>query len=106
MVLTKALYQLTRDWPKDEIYGLTSQVRRAAVSIPTNIAEGVGRSTPAEKARFGQIALGPAYELHTLLTIASSLEYASPIDIQYLQAQLTNLCKRLSSFIRYQEARR
>jgi four helix bundle protein len=104
--LVKVLYHLTSGWPKEEMYGLTSQARRAAVSIPSNIAEGVGRSTAAEKVRFGQIALGSGYELDTLLTIALELEFSPATDILALQVRLSSLCKRLASFIRHQEQKR
>jgi len=104
--LVKVLYQLTSGWPKEEMYGLTSQVRRAAVSIPSNLAEGVGRATAAEKVRFGHIALGSAYELDTLLTIALELGFSPETDIQASRTRLSSLCKRISSFIRHQEQKR
>jgi four helix bundle protein len=104
--LVKVLYHLTSAWPKEEMYGLTSQVRRAAVSIPSNIAEGVGRATAAEIVRFSQIALGSAYELDTLLTIALGLGFSPETDIQATQARLSSLCKRISGFIRHQEQKR
>jgi four helix bundle protein len=99
----RKVYALTRQWPKEEAYGLTSQARRAAASIPANIAEGVGRGTPAEAARFGQIALGSLYELDTLLFLSADLEYSSHSSIATLREELTSLAKRLSTFIRYQE---
>lgn len=61
--LTLAIYKVTRSFPKDELYGLTSQMRRASVSIPANIAEGCGRGSDAELARFCHIAMGSASEL-------------------------------------------
>lgn len=63
MSIVKDSYSLSRAWPKSELFGLTSQVRRAAVSIPCNLAEGRGRGTGAEMARFAHIALGSLYEL-------------------------------------------
>ncbi len=106
IALVKELYRLTSSWPKEEIYGLTSQVRRAAVSVPANLAEGVGRGTPGEVSRFSSIALGSAYELETLLVIAGELNYISGEQLQLVQAQLDRLSKRISGFIRYQEAKR
>jgi len=89
--VVKAVYQFTQDWPKAELYGLTSQVRRAAVSIPANLAEGVGRDTPAEAARFAHVALGSLYELDTELCIAAELGYLN-------QEAASTLRDRLSSF--------
>jgi four helix bundle protein len=68
--LTLAVYSATKTFPRDELYGLTSQIRRAAVSIGANIAEGAGKNSPAEFGRFLQIALGSASELeyHLLLS--------------------------------------
>ena len=86
IALVKELYRLTSAWPRDEIYGLTSQVRRSAVSIPANLAEGVGRGTPGEVSRFSSIALGSAYELETLLVIAGELNYISSEQLQLVQA--------------------
>ena len=103
--LVKAVYQLTQDWPKEEIYGLTSQARRAAVSVPANLAEGVGRGTPGEVGRFAQIALGSIYELDTLLYLSVELGYISSEVAETLRERLTTLAKRTSGFIRYQENR-
>src|SRR6266567_7086505 len=71
MAVVRECYTLTASWPKGELFGLTAQVRRAAISIPANLAEGKGRGTSAEVARFSQIALGSVYELDTLLQIAA-----------------------------------
>jgi four helix bundle protein len=104
--LVKTVYELTKMWPKEEIYGLTSQVRRASVSIPANIAEGIGRGTPEESSRFTQIALGSAYELDTLIVIATELGYSPKQSISQIQTELQSLLKSISSFIRYQEGKR
>jgi len=103
--IVKAVYTLTQSWPKEELYGLTNQARRAAVSIPANLVEGVGRGTPCETARFGQIALGSVYELDTLLYLASDLGCGPKDAIARLRESLTALAKRTSSFVRYQEKR-
>jgi len=103
--VVKALYMLTRSWPKEELYGLISQARRAAVSVPANLAEGLGRGTPKETARFAQIALGSLYELDTLLYLSAELEYSPQDTVAELREQLTILAKRTSAFISYQEAR-
>lgn len=104
--LVRSIYELTKTWPREEIYGLTSQVRRASVSIPVNIAEGVGRSTPGESSRFTQIALASAYELDTLMVIATELGYSPKEPMLQIQTELQNLLKSISSFIRYQEGKR
>ncbi len=77
MTLVTDLYRLSTDFPKAELYGLTSQIRRAAVSIPSNIAEGYGRNSTADYIRFLQIALGSLYELQTQTEIAANLVYIS-----------------------------
>ena len=73
--LVEGVYQVTKSWPREEIYGLTNQVRRAAVSIPANIAEGQGRRNPREFARFLNIATGSLHEVETHLLIAERLHY-------------------------------
>jgi len=73
--LTLKIYKATKTFPKEELYGLTSQIRRAIVSIPTNIAEGCGRRTNAELANFLNIASGSASEVEYELLIAKELEY-------------------------------
>jgi four helix bundle protein len=75
--LSLAVYRATRDFPKDEVYGLRSQMRRSAVSIPSNIAEGYGRRTTAEYTRSLNIAYGSRCELETQLSIAADLGYIS-----------------------------
>jgi four helix bundle protein len=72
--LTVVIYRLTRSFPKDELYGLTSQMRRASVSIASNIAEGRGRLNPAEFRQFLGIAQGSIFELKTQLTVARKLD--------------------------------
>ncbi len=103
--VVKAVYTLTQNWPREEIYGLIAQARQAAVSVPANLAEGVGRGTPGEMGRFAQIALGSVYELDTLLYLAVELTYAAQAEAAPIRDSLTSLAKRTSSFIRYQETR-
>jgi four helix bundle protein len=103
--IVKAVYTLTQSWPKEELYGLTNQARRAAVSIPANLAEGLGRGTPKETARFAQIALGSLYELDTLLHLAGELEFSPQDRVVPLRESLTTLAKRISAFLTYQENR-
>jgi four helix bundle protein len=78
MDLVVAVYDMSREFPHDERYGLTSQIRRAAVSIPSNIAEGHERHTTPEYVRFVSIAEGSLAEVRTHLHIAAKLRYCSP----------------------------
>jgi len=73
--LTLAVYKATRGFPKEELYGLTSQVRRSSVSVPSNIAEGCGRSGDAELARFLDISMGSASEVEYQLLLAHDLGF-------------------------------
>lgn len=80
--LSVDVYTLTRDFPREEIYGLTSQMRRAAVSIPSNIAEGYGRNSRREYRQFLGIAYGSVLELQTQLAIAKRLEFGKAIALE------------------------
>ena len=80
--LVTDIYKLTRDFPKSELYGLTNQIRRSAISIPSNIAEGSGRKSKKEYLQFLHISLGSIAELDTQLIIASNLGYLSNKDIR------------------------
>jgi four helix bundle protein len=82
MQLTVKIYKLTRDFPHEEIYGLTSQLRRSSVSVPSNIAEGQGRLNPSEFRQFLGIAKGSNCELQTQLEIARALEFGNPELLQ------------------------
>jgi four helix bundle protein len=75
MELTVAVYHLTRDFPREEVYGLTNQLRRSAVSIPSNIAEGQGRLNTREFRQFLGVARGSNCELQTQLQLARALEF-------------------------------
>jgi four helix bundle protein len=78
MELTVAIYRLSRDFPSEERFGLTSQIRRAAVSIPSNIAEGQGRLSVGEFKQFLGIARGSNFEVQTQLEIARALKFGKP----------------------------
>jgi four helix bundle protein len=80
--LTLDLYEITKSFPKEELYGLTSQIRRSCSSIPANIAEGCGRDGDAELARFLQIAMGSASELEYHLLLANDLAFWKNLSIQ------------------------
>jgi four helix bundle protein len=75
MNLVTKLYKTTRQFPKEEVFGLTSQLRRCSVSIPSNIAEGYGRGSNPELIRFLNISTGSLFELQTQLEIAYNIEY-------------------------------
>ena len=100
--LTLGIYKLTSQFPREELYGLTSQIRRACSSIPTNIAEGCGRESAGDFARFLQIAMGSASETEYLILLARDLKYLNAdqstklIDrITHLKKMLVNLQKRV-----------
>jgi len=92
-------YKHTQNFPKQEMFGLTSQMRRAAVSIPTNIAEGCGRGGNFELARFLSIAMGSASELEYLLFISAGLGFLNRIDHKELELATTEVKRMLASLI-------
>lgn len=97
--LVVEVYRITRGLPKEEIYGLTSQIRRAAVSIPSNISEGAARQTEKEFIQFLHVALGSASELETQLIIASKLKYFE--DPDKMLDKLTSVMKLIHGLIRH-----
>jgi len=97
--LAKKIYLLTKEFPATERYGLSSQLQRAAVSIPSNIAEGASRRSEKDFARFLEIALGSAYEVETQLIIAQEVGYFSDVDITITLADLVILQKQINKFV-------
>jgi len=97
--LTLEVYKVTNAFPKDELYGLTSQIRRACSSIPTNIAEGCGKDGDAEFNRFLQIAMGSSSELEYELQLAKDLKYLTNDDFLRLDAKLIEVRKMLNGLI-------
>ena len=93
------LYRITKEFPKEEIFGLTSQIRRAAVSISANLAEGNGRNGDLELKRFLNIAFGSASELETLIIIVFELKYINEQDYKVIISKLESIQKMLSAFI-------
>jgi four helix bundle protein len=94
------LYQVTASFPRTESYGLTAQIRRAGVSIPSNIAEGCGRRGDAELARFCDIAAGSASELEYQLLLARDLKLIQPDDYEKLEEQTTEIKRMLTVSVR------
>jgi four helix bundle protein len=97
---TVAVYQATRGYPRDELYGLASQTRRAAVSIAANIAEGCGRATDADFARFLDMASGSANELEYHLLLACDLQFLSPKEHEPLAASVREVKQMLTSLVK------
>src|SRR3954453_16478424 len=97
--LTLEVYGETRAFPKEERYRLTNQLRRAAASVPSNIAEGCGRSGDAELARFLTIARGSARELDSLLLLAHDLGYLKPSRYEQLAADAQGIARMLTNFV-------
>ena len=98
MDLVTAVYSLTGQLPKEELFGLTSQLRRSAVSVPSNIAEGAARDTPREFKQFLIIARGSLSELETQVLLARNLGYVSDIDT--IQQRVRQILMLLNGLIR------
>ena len=98
LLLTKEIYKLSADFPREEKYGLTSQIRRAAVSIPSNISEGTSRKSRKEFSHFLDIALGSSYELETQLTIAQELGILKISEIIIILNKLNKIQGSISSY--------
>jgi four helix bundle protein len=97
--LTLAVYKATSSFPREELYGLTSQIRRSSASIPANIAEGCGRSGEAELARFLRIAMGSASELDYHLLLARDLALLNNVDYNPLANDVEEIKRMLTSLI-------
>jgi four helix bundle protein len=104
--LTLAIYKATDNFPKQETYGMTSQIQRAAVSIPTNIAEGCGKDSDPELKRFFLIAMGSSSELEYLLLLARDLGYLPDAVHQSLHKDLVEVRRMLNTFIQRLKASR
>ncbi len=96
-MLVKEIYNVTNDFPKDEIFGLTSQIRRCTTSIPANIAEGCGRGTNNELNRFLDIANGSAFELETFLILSLDLKYIIQEQFNLLDEKVQEVQKMIYS---------
>ena len=101
IVIVVKVYQLTKAFPSEELYALTNQIKRASVSIPSNIAEGCGRQSAKETIHFLHISRGSLFELETQLYLSNDLEFLSNEELQLLLIQVTSCKKLLNGFINY-----
>ena len=100
MQLVSDIYLITRDFPKREQFGITDQIRRAAVSVPANISEGSARQATNEFHHFLRISFGSLIELETLLQISLNLKYLSATDHEKLHNQIITLTNQLTKLLR------
>jgi len=101
MDITEKVYQLTKSFPMEEQYGLTSQIKRSSISIPSNIAEGFGRNSTKSYLHFTKIALGSLFELETQLLLANKLNFIkNEEDYTTIMYLITEESKMISSFIK------
>jgi four helix bundle protein len=100
MVLAKRVYRLTKSFPVDERFGLTSQMRRSAVSVPANIAEGHARNTNAEMIRFSGIAVGSVAEIETQLLLAADFGFAEAEEVEDILKVTDEIGRMLHGLIR------
>ena len=101
ITMVKEIYRITSSYPKEELYGLTNQIRRASVSIPSNIAEGAARNHEKEFVQFLYIAQGSLSELETHLIISEELNFIEKYDFDLLIAKFNEIRAQLSGLIKY-----
>ena len=106
MTLAEDCYRLTASFPREEAYGMTSQIRRAAVSIPANIAEDFGRDQTGYFVQFLRVSMGSARELETHLLLSERLELATSCSVAQMLDRCTRVSKMLRSLIRSLETRK
>ncbi|MFT6826971.1 MAG: four helix bundle protein [Roseivirga sp.] len=99
--LAKSIYQITSTFPQKESFRLTDQMCRAAVSIPSNIAEGLGRNTMKDKAHFFYIARGSAFEVETQMHIAFDLSYIDEENLNRLKLEILSVKKLINGFLAF-----
>jgi four helix bundle protein len=98
--LTLNVYESSANFPREELYGLTSQIRRACVSVPTNTAEGCGRSSDTDFARFLQISMGSASEVEYLLLLGQDLDLLAHEVYEELHSVVVEIKRMLTSLIK------
>ena len=99
MEMVTSIYQMTKTFPKEELFGLVSQIRRAAVSVPSNIAEGYARGSEREKLHFLRISSGSMSEVETQLLLSLNLGYISQETYSELSEMITSVWKQLNALI-------
>ena len=99
---TKEIFKLTKKFPKEETFGLTSQIRRSATSVPTNLAEGSGRISGKEKARFSEIAFGSLMEVLNHLILAEDLDFILEKEIIELRPLIDEIGNKINSLRKVQ----
>lgn len=97
--LAKTVYKVTEKFPKSEVYALSDQIRRAVVSVPSNIAEGQARKAPGDFRRFLHIALGSLAEVDTQLVLTQEFGYLTKEDVDSIDKQIQDLRKKLYALI-------
>lgn len=97
---TLTIYKITQFFPKEELYGLTSQIRRACASIPANIAEGCGKHSAVDFAHYAQISMGSATELEYHLILAHDLHYIDDMQYTSLSSELVEIRRMLYTFLK------
>ncbi len=102
--LVRAVYSLTSKFPESETFGLSAQLRRAVVSIPSNIAEGNGRYSDKDQVRFLSIAYGSLLECYCQLQLAKDLSYLAETDIEEVRPYVENIARGLSNLKRYKQS--
>ncbi len=101
IILVKNIYSLTKDFPKDELFGITNQMRRAVISIPSNIAEGWSRNSPKEFIRYINISLGSLSELHCQLIISKELSYITTENFNHCLSIIEEIGRLLGGLKKY-----
>lgn len=99
--LVTKVYKITQEFPEEEKYGLTSQIRRAAVSVPSNIAEGAARGSDKDFVRFLYFSLGSIMELETQFIIAKNLKYINNNTFEEVDSEIERIGKMLNGLIKY-----
>jgi len=98
-IITLEIYKVTKLFPKDELFSLTNQIRRAAYSVPMNLAEGCGRYSQADKANFFQISLGSLHELEYSVILSKDLGYLNEEDFDNLFKKINEVKQKLITLI-------